>query len=386
MDEKKMTVRRRIFLINTAMVLTTLLLFLLINLIVVKIYAESVEEELMVSIENAQEIEGGLDELVEGWTIHREQFLLIFGIDGILCIAVLLLVSQIFTGRLVNHIKIPLDALEEGARRIQENNLTEEILYQGDVEFETVCRSFNEMQKHLLEEQEKNRRYEKARTDMIAGISHDLRTPLTAVRASIKGVLDGVAEEPELRKKFLTTAYKRTGDMAGLLNQLFYFSRMETGNVPLNLEKIELVSFLQNYVEDKKALSYPEEVQFEENLLEGEAWTLLDVEQFYRILDNLLENSLKYAGVSPIKITISLKRSKDGVQLCFGDNGAGIGKEKLPYVFEEFYRGDESRNKKEGNGLGLYIVKYLVQAMGGKVHAESENGFQVVLDFPVNEK
>lgn len=95
MQEKVTTVRRRIFLSNTVMVLTTLVLFFMINLVMIKIYAESVEEELILSVENAKnvEMEGGLDELLEGWTIHREQFFIYFGIDGILCIGVLLLVD-----------------------------------------------------------------------------------------------------------------------------------------------------------------------------------------------------------------------------------------------------------------------------------------------------
>ena len=386
MKEKKMTVRKRIFLSNAVMVLVTLLFFFVINLVVVKIYAESIEKDLLLSVEEAGDEQGGLDELLEGWTIHRESFFLYFGVDGILCIGVLLLMSQIFTGRLAEHIMEPLDALEEGAGRIRENNLNEEIVCHGDLEFQNVCASFNDMQRHLLEEKEKNRKYEKARTDMIAGISHDLRTPLTAVRGSIKGVLDGVAATPELQEKFLRAAYKRTGDMSGLLDQLFYLSRMETGNVPLDLKKTELNSFLLEYAESKKDLLKPEEAHLEAKGMDQELWVYLDQSQFLRVLDNLLGNSLKYAEVAPIQMKIALERSQGGVRIIFSDNGVGIDPEKLPNVFEEFYRGDESRNRKEGNGLGLYIVKYLLEAMGGNVQAKSENGFAVLMDLPLAKK
>lgn len=388
MSEKASTVRKRIFVSNTVMVLTTLVLFFAINLVVVKMYAESVEEELITSVENVRNVqeEGGLDELLEGWTVHREQFFIYFGIDGILCIGVLLLVSQIFTGRLTAHIMEPLDALAEGTGRIRENNLTQEIVCQGDLEFQNVCAAFNDMQKHLLEEQEKNRKYEKARTDMIAGISHDLRTPLTAIRGSVKGVLDGVAVTPEIQEKFLQAAYKRTEEMGGLLNQLFYLSRMESGNVPLELQKMEINTFIRNYVESKQELLQPEEARLEAELMEKETWVCMDPEQFHRILENLLGNSLKYAEVSPVQMKITVKRSQGGVKICFADNGVGIAPEKLANVFEEFYRGDESRNKKEGNGLGLYIVKYLIQAMGGNVQAKSEKGFEVLMDLPVVKK
>lgn len=381
-----MTVRKRIFLSNAVMVLATLLFFFVINLVVVKIYAESIEKDLLLSVEEAGDDQEGLDELLEGWTIHRESFFLYFGVDGILCIGVLLLMSQIFTGRLAEHIMEPLDVLEEGAGRIRANNLNEEIVCHGDLEFQNVCASFNDMQLHLLEEKEKNRKYEKARTDMIAGISHDLRTPLTAVRGSIKGVLDGVAATPELQEKFLRAAYKRTGDMSGLLDQLFYLSRMETGNVPLDLKKTELNSFLLEYAESKKDLLKPEEAHLEAKGMDQELWVYLDQSQFLRVLDNLLGNSLKYAEVAPIQMKIALERSQGGVRIIFSDNGVGIDPEKLPNVFEEFYRGDESRNRKEGNGLGLYIVKYLLEAMGGNVQAKSENGFAVLMDLPLAKK
>lgn len=387
MPEKRMTVRMRIFCSNTVMVLTTLIFFFLINLAVVKMYAESVEQELLDSVENVKnaEVETNLDELLESWTIHREQFFIYFGIDGVLCIAVLLFVSQIFTGRLAAKIMEPLDALTDGADRIRQNDLTKEIRYEGDVEFQNVCSSFNDMQRHLLEEQEKNRKYEKARTDMIAGISHDLRTPLTAIRGSIKGVLDKVAVTPDMQKKFLLAAYKRTGDMDVLLNQLFYLSRMESGNVPLQLQKVELNAFLQVYAKEKAKLLQPEKAVLNARTGEKEIWVQIDPEQFQRVLDNLLGNSLKYASVEPVCMEITLKRTPDGCQVCFGDNGVGIDKEKLPNVFEEFYRGDESRNQKEGNGLGLYIVQYLIQAMGGTVSARSDAGFQVFLDLPVKQ-
>ena len=201
---EKGTVKRRIFLSNALMVLVTLLIFLAINLAVVKIYAESVEKELKTSIEDlidgsgtsnfsdsdnvkyqhkdGRELLGDLDDFLESWTIHRNEFILLFGADGIICILVLLLISQIFTRNLEKNIMEPLDLLAQGADRIRHND--------------------NHMQEHILREQEKNRKYEKARTDMIAGISHDLRTPLTAIRGTIKGLMDGIAATPEMQEKF----------------------------------------------------------------------------------------------------------------------------------------------------------------------------------------
>ena len=380
---EKRTVKRRIFWSNALMVVATLIIFLIINLFVIKFYAEAIEEEFRTSVEGVVD-EDGLEDLLEDWTVHRNEFILFFGADGILCIMVLVMISQLFTKNLTRHIMEPLDALAQGAKRIKENNLTQDIVYTGEREFENVCAAFNDMQQSILAEQEKNRKYEKARTDMIAGISHDLRTPLTAMKGTIKGLLDGVASTPQQQSKFLQAAYRRTGDMDMLLNQLLYLSRMETGNLPVTMQTIEIASFLEKYVKGKREMTETEQEEIAADTRGITAAVDVDPEQFCRILDNLVENSRKYGETTPLKMKIELEKTPKGICVCFRDNGVGVREEKLPYIFDEFYRGDESRNKKEGNGLGLYIVKYLMEAMGGSVRAENAGGLAVYLELPVS--
>ena len=372
---KKQSVKKRIFVSNTLMVLVSLLIFFVINLFIIKGYAETIETEIKASAVQVMD-KPAFEKFVMDWTIERGGFLLFLALDGALCVLVLVLTGQVFTKNLSRHIMEPLDALQEGAKRVQENNLTQEILYQGDAEFETVCRSFNEMQSHILAEQEKNRKYEKARTEMVAGISHDLRTPLTAIRGSLKGILDGVAASPEQQERFLQAAYRRTGEMETLLNQLFYFSKLETGNMPLSLRRIEIAAFLEGYVQAEQA----EEIRLDTQGIRAEV--LADTEQLRRVLDNLLENSRKYSEKTPLLISITLSRTETGICIRFQDNGVGVAAEQLPHIFEEFYRADVSRNKKEGNGLGLYIVKSLITQMNGTVSAENADGFAVCIELP----
>lgn len=380
---KKNTVKRTIFVSNALMILATLALLLVINLGVVKIYWESIErkwEASMVTITEAANVE----DMLEEWTVHQNSFILLLVIDALFCIAAFIIVSSFFTRNLVRYIMKPLDALGAGAKRIQDNILTEEIVYSGDAEFETICDTFNGMQAHILEEQEKNRKYEKARNDMIAGISHDLRTPLTAIRGTIKGLLDGVAGTPERQDKFLQTAYRRTEEMNVLLERLFYVSKLETGNMPLNLVSVDVAAFINSYVKGKQ--EYLEEAEITADTGTVTGFARADVEQLQRIFDNLVENSKKYAEAVPLKMKLTLNRSEKGFCICFSDNGIGVPEEKLPYIFDEFYRGDESRNKKEGNGLGLYIVKYLIERMGGSVWAENADGLAVYMEIKEGEK
>lgn len=375
---RKRSVKKRIFFSNTLMVIVTLVIFLAVNILIIKGYTDSLENRWDESgWEEDEPGERHGRNRREEWELERDEFILLFCADGIICIASLLIVSQIFTRNLTRHIMEPLDELTDGVRRIEENNLTQPVEYTGEREFEDVCHAFNEMQASILAEQEKNRKYEKARTDMIAGISHDLRTPLTAIRGTIKGLMDGVASTPEQREKFLNAAYRRTGDMDVLLSQLLYLSRMETGNMRFSMENVEISDFLRSYAETK------EEITLRTDGISAQV--KIDPVQFQRILDNLLENSRKYAQADPLLVSIELDRISPGrIRICFHDNGVGVPEEKLPHIFEEFYRGDESRNKKEGNGLGLYIVKYLMEAMGGSARAENEDGFSVYLELPVS--
>lgn len=214
------------------------------------------------------------------------------------------------------------------------------------------------MQEHILSEQEKNKKYEQARTEMIAGISHDLKTPLTAIKGTIKSLIDGVVTTPEQEEKFLKTAYRRTNDMDTLLNQLFYLSKLETGNMPLNLIKTDLKSFIKNYVDNLNANLFDEQIEAITHIDCEECITYIDCEQlFKRVLDNLTENSKKYCNASPVKIEISLKQKDNNLLICFSDNGIGVPEDKITHIFDEFYRVDESRNVCKGNGLGLYSDK-----------------------------
>lgn len=128
-----------------------------------------------------------------------------------------------------------------------------------------------------------------------------------------------------------------------------------------------------------------EQVEFTEDLENVSQTALVDNEQLQRIFDNFLENSRKYGDIKPIKINITLKQVENGFLICFSDNGQGVPEEKLEFIFDEFYRADESRNKKEGNGLGLYIVKNLIESMNGQVWAENKQGLSIYIELPKGE-
>ena len=156
----------------------------------------------------------------------RSGFLQWFLIFGLMFITVILLLSQLFTRKMVWRILSPLNALADGAKRIENGDLSKPIVYTGKDEFASVCTAFNHMQEHLMHEREKTAAYERARRDLITGISHDLRTPLTSVKGYIKGLRDGVANTPEKREQYLSIAYEKACDIDVLMEKLFYFSNL----------------------------------------------------------------------------------------------------------------------------------------------------------------
>lgn len=474
MNKEKQTVKRRIFISNTRMVLVTLSLFLFVNMLVINLYESTYKDSMFSSSELADNTEqirniltdwnpsqkeeainnlatklnrygfsicveidnevvysntdfpvselinyigdyletdgkvhvyvqdymtvitqNNMNEKMKVFAIAGEYhefwsqknslttILILLLIDGIFCIGALLIISQIFTKRLIEHITNPLDALSEGAKRMKEGNFSEPVKYKGDIEFEYVCDAFNEMQKHITEANAEKESYEKVRVEMVTGISHDLRTPLTAIRGAIKGLKDGVATTPEIREKFLDTAYRRTIEMDRLLERLFYFSKLETGNMPLFFEKTEWSEYLEAYVKRYELLIENESIKIKIKDVRKGLFSNVDREQMKRILDNILENSKKYAETDKLEITINIFEEHAYVVLEISDNGCGVSEDKIPHIFEQFFRGDESRNIKEGNGLGLYIVKYLVDAMGGSVDAENSNGLTIRIRLPI---
>ncbi|MHB8075617.1 sensor histidine kinase [Desulfosporosinus fructosivorans] len=313
-----------------------------------------------------------------------ERFIIHFILIGFAASLVILGISQLFTRSLVERIMKPIDQLMEAAKRIEEKNLEDPIVYAGEDEFVTVCTSFNHMQSYLFEEQKKNATYEKARTDMVSGISHDLRTPLTSVKGYIKGIKDGIANTPEKQNQYLDIAYAKACEMDVLLQRLFYFSKMETGNMPFYLQVTDLHEFIRKFVEGCKndLETKGASISFETSGKIHSAF--IDIDQMQRVLTNLVENSLKYANTGSLEIKISLTQENHREVIVVSDNGSGVDSDKLPHLFEQFYRGDESRSKKnsEGNGLGLYIAKYIVEAYDGIITAENDKGLKIIISLP----
>ncbi len=329
-------------------------------------------------------------ESTDEWLLGKVTPLSLLEILAVGCLMVaaiimaVILISLFLARRIINKITLPLDALCEGAERVSSGNLEQDIPCDGTVEMGKVCHSFNEMQHQLRANLEKNRRYEQAKNEMLAGISHDLRTPLTSIKSYVKGVLDGVARTPEKQENYLKVAYRKAGEMEGLIEQLFLLSKLETESFPFRFEEYPIRSYLEKWLEsvELEISKNNATVDFESNCTRETV--LLDAEQMRRVFNNIVSNSLKYNKERNLHITVQLFREESHVKILFQDDGIGVSDAQAERMFDSFYRGDESRtNPTEGSGLGLSIAKRIVTAHHGTIGVKNYNGLTIIITLPI---
>mgnify|MGYP000156758971 FL=1 len=227
--------------------------------------------------------------------------------------------------------------------------------------------------------------YDKENKELISNISHDLKTPITAIKGYVEGIMDGVADTPEKMDRYIKTIYNKANEMDLLINELTFYSKIDTNRIPYNFTTISAKQYFGDCAEDLFMELEAKGVQFRyRNYLETDSKVIVDPEQLRRVISNIVGNSVKYMDKSDPSITMDLKDVGDFVQIELGDNGKGIAAKDLPNIFDRFYRTDASRNSsKGGSGIGLSIVKKIVEEHGGKIWATSEEGVGTTMYFVI---
>ncbi|MCL2353640.1 MAG: HAMP domain-containing histidine kinase [Defluviitaleaceae bacterium] len=304
---------------------------------------------------------------------HNPPMRMYISIAMVYLLIVIVLANILLAKYITRRITSPIDILARGVDEISVGNLTHRIEYSKGDEFDAVCASFNEMAERLHSMVQQRQADEKNRRELIAGISHDLRTPLTSVKAYIEGLRKGVATTPEKQEKYLSTIQSKTEDIEYIITQLFTFSKIDTGEFPFNLEVVDIACELA------KVMDVAEGVEA--------SHVLVDVVQFRNVLENIHSNSVKYSGREDVKVLASCEKQGDDMVITIADNGVGVPDEMLTKIFDVFVRGDESRNNPaEGSGLGLAISAKIIERLGGTIRAENvaEGGLAVIITLPIH--
>ena len=280
-------------------------------------------------------------------------------------------------------IAVPLVKLKKATKNIKEGNLDFVLEVEGNDEFSQLCQDFEEMRKRLKESTEEKILMDKENKELISNISHDLKTPITAVKGYVEGIMDGVADTPEKMDRYVRTIYNKTNEMDHLINELTFYSKIDTNRIPYTFSKLNVEDYFSDCAEE---LGLEMETRGIElvyaNYVEKGVQVIADGEQIRRVIHNIVSNAIKYMENPRGIIQLRVKDVGDFIQVEIEDNGKGIAAKDLPYIFDRFYRTDVSRNSsKGGSGIGLSIVKKIMEDHGGKVWATSRLGIGTIMYF-----
>ena len=280
-------------------------------------------------------------------------------------------------------ILVPLDKMRIATKKIADGNFDYELDEKDFVEIPFLYNDFEKMRIKLKENEEEKILSENASRELVSNISHDLKTPLTAIRGYVEGILDGVASSPQKVRDYLTTIYNKTNDMTKLIDELLYYSRVSGNEFSYNFEKTNVKEFFDDYVKDLYLELDTIRINFSYNA-NVDADTMIDIdrEQIKRALNNIVANAVKYMDKEDPEIHFRVKETMDAINIRISDNGRGIDEKDLPHIFERFYRSDASRNTKlGGSGIGLSIVKKVIENHEGSVVAMSKSRVGTDIDI-----
>lgn len=282
----------------------------------------------------------------------------------------------------------PLNNLQKAAMEITLGNLDYEIVEEGDQEVRELCRDLERMRIQLKNSVHTQLKYEDNRKMLISSISHDLKTPVTSIKGYVEGLLDGIANSPEKKEKYLKTIYRKAEQVDTMIDDLLLYAKLDLNQIPFSFEKTNIGEFLDDGLQEI-------EPEMERNgikiLFESELTTAqeipLDRERMMRVILNIIDNSRKYMDKEEGVITLSLRETHSSIIIEIKDNGRGIPKKDVAQIFERFYRSDTARTEIKGSGLGLAIAKQIVEGHEGRIWAVSREGkgTSVLISLPRGE-
>jgi signal transduction histidine kinase len=373
-----MTIKRRLFLSNILMIAIPVVLFVVFSTVMSVVMARSFgglsgeADELRFLAENAE---------------HLPEFIWAGIAMLAVMVGIILAVNRILTRRMADSITAPLNTLAYGVKQVHDGNLSFRLDYLGKDEFSPVCQNFNQMMARLeyLETARKND--EESRRELIAGISHDLRTPLTAIKAYLEGLEKGVAETAASREKYIGVIKTKTNDLEHIIEQLFLFSKLETSEFPINLERAQLGGFVSETTEGFAAEYSRKGLTLQLKQPAPAAFVNIDAALLRSVFVNVFENSAKYKTSENGSAFVSCVKENESAVIRIADDGPGVEKKDLDKLFNVFYRADPSRAAR-GNGLGLAISAKIIERMGGKISAEPNGGggLTIIIKLPLAEK
>ncbi len=322
-----------------------------------------------------------VDNLLPQLRMTAIQSVIAFG--GVLIITAVILVFWLYRS-----IISPITVLTDATQMIKKGNLDFTVSGNPNDELGRLCEDFEEMRVNLKELIDAQKQSQKDSIELIGNISHDLKTPITAIKGYAEGLLDNVADTEDKKERYLKTIYNKAADMAVLVDELAFYSKIDANAVTYNFSSLDVDAYFNDCSEELSLDMELKNVTLKySNDCKPGTRIAADPEQLKRVISNIIGNSLKYMNKPEGEIELRLKSIGDYVQIEIADNGQGIAAKDLPFIFDRFYRTDASRNSKQGGtGLGLAITKKIVEDHNGQIWALSEEGQGTTIIFTIPEQ
>ena len=291
-------------------------------------------------------------------------------------LTILVFTAFLLTRWLERSIFTPISAINIAMNNIRDGNFTYTLSTGEEGEIGDLYRNYEDMRLRLKESADEKLEREKQNRELISNISHDLKTPITSIKGYVEGLIDGVANTPEKREKYIRTIYNKANDMDHLIDELTLYSRFESDRIPYNFHRLDVGDYFGDCVEEIGMDMESRGIELNyTNLVSPRTRIIADPEQMKRVINNIVGNSVKYMDKEKGRIDIRILDEHDSVRIEIEDNGKGIAARDLPNIFDRFYRTDSSRNSAQGgSGIGLSIVRKIIEDHGGYIWATSREG------------
>ena len=301
---------------------------------------------------------------------------------GIVIVLILVLTSLGLSFWIYRGVIGPLEQLKKATQNIKDGNLDFVLDVEGADEFAELCRDFEEMRRRLKESAEEKLVLDKENKELISNISHDLKTPITAVKGYVEGIMDGVADTPEKMDRYIRTIYNKANELDALINELSLYTNITNNAIPYEFHRVSVKDYFNDCMEEVRAdlLSHNMTLNYN-NYCAEDVKVVVDPDQLKRVINNIVTNAIKYTDKEEGHIDISIEESEKMIKVSINDDGRGIDKESLPHIFDRTYRADSARRSRGGSGLGLAICKKIVEEHGGKIWATSKKGEGTTIYF-----
>ena len=307
-------------------------------------------------------------------------------VDMAIAIMVILIFTSLFLTRWISRgVFEPINQLNIAMQNIAEGNLEYMLPVKNDGEIGDLYRNYEDMRLRLKESTDEKILAEKQNKELVSNISHDLKTPITAIKGYVEGIMDGVADTPEKMDKYIKTIYNKANDMDRLINELTVYSGIDSNRIPYHFHRINVAEYFGDCIEEVGLDLEAKNIELNySNLVSPDTVIIADPEQIKRVINNIIGNSIKYMDKKKGEIDIRILDEIDSIRVEIEDNGKGIATKDLPNIFERFFRTDASRNSSQGgSGIGLSIVKKIIEDHGGYIWATSKEGEGTCMHFVI---